>query len=70
LQDRVAVPERRIELELIGERRPAFRHIVACRETNFVEDIVVEVVLVRTDAGLLVRIDGEGRCEIFAAEAL
>ena len=39
-------------------------------DANLVEHVVIEVVLVRADARLLVRVDGERRRQILAAEAL
>ena len=70
LQDRVAVPVGRVELELIGVGRATLRHVVSGGDANLVEDVVVEVVLVRTDARLLVRVDRERGGQILAAEPL
>jgi hypothetical protein len=60
LQNRVLVLERGVELELVAQRGLARRHVVAGRNVDLIKHVVVEVVFVRPDAGLLMRINAEG----------
>ncbi len=70
LQNRVAVAIGRVELELIALRGAAFRHVLSGGDADLVEDVVVEVVLVRADARFLVRVDRQGRRQVFLSVTL
>ena len=54
LQDRVLVSERRIEFELVAQRRSAQRYVVTGGNVDLIQHVVVEVVFVWSDAGFLV----------------
>ncbi len=59
LQDRVLVPERRIEFELVAQRGSARSYVVSGRNVDLVEHIVIEVVLVWADARFLVGVHAQ-----------
>jgi len=59
LQDRVPVPERGIEFELVAQGRFARDHIAAKSHVNLIEHVFIEVVLVWADAGLFVGIHAQ-----------
>src|SRR5438876_7221791 len=54
LQNRIPVSERRVVFELVAERRCAESNVVPGGNVNLIEHVVIEVVLVRSDAGLFV----------------
>ena len=70
LQDRVAVAVGRVEAELIRIRRAPLCHVIARCHADFVEHVVIEVVLVGTDARFFVRIHRESSREIWPAISL
>jgi hypothetical protein len=56
LQNRVPVSERRVEFELVAQRRSSQSNIVTGSNTDLIQHVVVEVVLVWSDAGFFVGI--------------
>jgi hypothetical protein len=59
LQDRVSVSERRVEFELVAQRRSAQSNVVTGSNTDLIQHVVVEVVLVWTDAGFFVGVHAQ-----------
>jgi hypothetical protein len=57
LQDCVLVHERRVEFELVAQRRSAQSHVVTSGNVDLIKHIVVEVILVRSHAGFFVWIN-------------
>ena len=60
LQDGLGVLEFRVEAELVRDGRFAGCDVVAGRDVNLVEDVVVEVELVRSNPRFLEWVDAEG----------
>ena len=60
----------RVEAELVRDGRFAGSDVVAGRDVNLVEDVVVEVELVRSDPRFLEWVDAEGRDQRLRAVGL
>jgi hypothetical protein len=59
LKNRVSVLEAGSKAKLITQRRASGSYVRTERDVNLVEHVVVEVVLVRSNARLLVRVNAE-----------
>ena len=59
LQNRVPVSERRVEFELVAQRRSAQSNVVTGGNADLIQHVVVEVVLVWSDAGFFVGIHAQ-----------
>ena len=70
LEDSVLVLVGSSKPELVSDGGITGGHIRSDREMDFVKDVIVEVILVRSNAGLLERIDRERYIEKFRGAAL
>ena len=59
LQNRVPVSERRVEFELVTQRRSAQGNVVTGGNADLIQHVVVEVVLVWSDAGFFVGVHAQ-----------
>src|SRR5262249_53325935 len=57
LQNRVLVPERRCERELVAQRSLAGSYIVTSGNVDLIEHVIIEVVLVGSHTGFFVGIN-------------
>src|SRR5262245_57179140 len=67
LEYRLAVFERRIELEPVSDGRAAGGDVATERDVQIVAQVVVEIVFVEADAGVLHRVDAERESQKFIA---
>jgi hypothetical protein len=59
LQDCVLIPECRIEFELVTQRGSASSYVATSSDADLIEHVIIEVVLVWSDARLFVRINAQ-----------
>ena len=65
LKDRARVFVIGLETKLVTQRGFALRHVIADGDMDLVEDVVVEIVLVRSDARFLVRVNAKSSHQDF-----